>query len=621
MNTFVLKIRPNFIEEINQGRKKHEYRLNNEERQKIKLGDRLVLLANDNSKKYIEVKVRKIEVFHTWEEALNKYWEYDFKGLYSSMEEALKICFKFYKKDEVSKYGIRVFHIEHFKMVINNSNFLLDTNIIIERESSNNVDETVISALKGILEPGGRLFVSNEVKIELEKYKNKKIKDTILKKLASYDFLNNDDFVADDFFKNNILEKENDANDNIDNILLAYLYNGKCDFFITNDDGIKFKARKLFLDKRVLKADEVLKLLSKNNLALKEYLNSNIKVKHFRDVSINDPFFDSLKEDYGDVQFTKWFESKANNECYVYQKDNNIEAFLYLKIENKEEDYSDFEKPFNVKKSRLKIGTFKNIVKGKRLGERFIQIIIDTALSKEIDEIYVTLFENKREEVVALKNLFLNWGFEYYTKKKSNGELVLLKKIDKYSQNKSIKENYPLVKEDANLYFLPIKPEYHFRMFPDLILEREKGKERYEIAIENCLEKIYATKFSYFSGIEPGDLLVIYRMGEEGRSKKYGSCITGIAIFEEYKKCSSKEEFLKFCKNITVFSTDELNSFYDNNYKSIVKMIYLKPIQPKIILKELQDKGLIGPGQGPRILEKIDKNKFCKILNEKGILP
>ena len=154
--------------------------------------------------------------------------------------------------------------------------------------------------------------------------------------------------------------------------------------------------------------------------------------------------------------------------------------------------------------------------------------------------------------------------------------------------------------------------------------EKEKNKHRNIIInalVENCLEKIYATKFSYFSDIEPGDLLVIYRMGEEGRSKKYGSCITGIAIFEEYKKCSSKEEFLKFCKNITVFSTDELNSFYDNNYKSIVKMIYLKPIQPKIILKELQDKGLIVPGQGPRILEKIDKNKFCKILNEKGILP
>lgn len=149
-----------------------------------------------------------------------------------------------------------------------------------------------------------------------------------------------------------------------------------------------------------------------------------------------------MKKDY--PQFEQWFKRKANEYCYVYEKDDGIKGFLYLKVEDENEDYSDFEKPFLEKKKRLKVGTFKIISTGLRLGERFIQIIVDNYLSRQLDEIYVTLFENKREEVSQLKELLINWGFEEFTHK-ANGELVLVKKINTFDDSKSIKANYPCI--------------------------------------------------------------------------------------------------------------------------------------------------------------------------------
>ena len=47
---------------------------------------------------------------------------------------------------------------------------------------------------------------------------------------------------------------------------------------------------------------------------------------------------------------------------------------------------------------RLKVGTFKVESTGFRLGERFIKIIFDNALHRNVDEIYVTLFTDRESQ-------------------------------------------------------------------------------------------------------------------------------------------------------------------------------------------------------------------------------
>lgn len=93
---------------------------------------------------------------------------------------------------------------------------------------------------------------------------------------------------------------------------------------------------------------------------------------------------------------------KSESDAYVFKNNEGIQGFLYLKTEEKDEDYSDFDPQF-MPKRRLKVGTFKINSTGIRLGERFLKIIFDNALKRDVDEIYVTMFRNKRKEVAGLK--------------------------------------------------------------------------------------------------------------------------------------------------------------------------------------------------------------------------
>src|SRR5690606_32929802 len=101
--------------------------------------------------------------------------------------------------------------------------------------------------------------------------------------------------------------------------------------------------------------------------------------------------------DYGG--FGLWFNNKANEPIYITRNksNNKLLSFLYLKIEEKNENYKDIQPIFQSKK-RLKIGTFKVVSNGVRLGERFLKIIFDNALLNKVDEIYVSIFDKRDEQ-------------------------------------------------------------------------------------------------------------------------------------------------------------------------------------------------------------------------------
>ena len=112
MKTYYLKIRDKFINPLKEGIKKHEYRLASPDRKTIKVGDNLVLISNQNSKNYVRTTVVGISIYESWSEALSNYWEEDFKGLYDSLESAFLECRRFYKDEDVQKYGIIVFDVK-----------------------------------------------------------------------------------------------------------------------------------------------------------------------------------------------------------------------------------------------------------------------------------------------------------------------------------------------------------------------------------------------------------------------------------------------------------------------------------------------------------------------------
>ena len=612
MQVNILKIRPKFINLIRDNRKKFEYRLATPERKNIKVGDVLVLVSNQNKEDFIKVIVTDKKILDSWEEIIEQYWQIDLTNHYESKETALEECRKFYSRDQIRQFGIIIFTITPFLKDIKKSNILLDTNVIVRRESFNNVSFEVTKLFNHFDKLNIKRFIHPLTIEELSKHKNEEIRKSMLTKINCYNKLIPFE-TTDPFFDKEVSNYPKDENSVIDNNILFQVYSRRVDFLITDDNIIHLKARNLYLEDSVFTTEGFLRFIEEKYPDLIDYPVLSIKLKKFGEIKLSDPFFDSLREDYNGIEFDKWFIKKNNEEAYVYEDDTGIKGFLYLKTEDNDENYSDIIPPFT-KKKRLKVGTFKINAQGLRISERFIKIILDNASKRNVDEIYVTLFEDKRDEVKALNSKLVEWGFNKYGRK-TNGEIVLVRNVGVYDNSKTIKENYPLFSDTASYGFLPIMSDFHTDLFPDLYLKNEDYRVYSESAHSYALEKIYICGRAYNYSNKPGDILVIYRMGADFTYKKYSSVVTGIAILEAVYYPNEMSEMLKICKNRSVFNEEKIKSFVPSKCM-IIKLIYLKAFNKKITLNDLRNYGIIDPDGGARLTTPLDKSKYeliCKL--------
>ncbi len=610
MKTYYLKIRDKFINEICVGNKKHEYRLGTPERTQVKVGDTLVLISNQDKSVFVKTTVKGIRIFPNWREALEDNWQQDFQNLYSTIDEALRECYKFYPKDEVDTYGIIVYDIEPLKTDILKSSILIDTNIIIKRESSNHVTFEIASLFNWFTKKGSDIFVHKHSKDELSTYKDESVKNNMLTKLSSYNILPAFPQYPDDYFGAVVSQYAKDQNGIIDNALLREVYDGNVGILLTDDNLILRKAKELYIRDRVLTSAELLSWFESCDPHNIEYKMLAVTLSEFGDIDLSSSFFDTLREDYEGIVFDNWFKKKARNKekAYVFKNEVGVlQGFLYLKDEYADEpDYLKVT-PHLTPKRRMKVGTFKIERTGFRLGERFLKIIFDNARIRKVDEIYVTLFEDKREGVKQLKALMEEWGFRKYGYK-SNGELVLVKAMDTYNAQETPKFNYPTLKPSSDCYFLPIYAQYHTDLFPDMILKNE-DMHLYEEnkAHRYALEKIYLSG-SYDAPANPGDLFVIYRMADRD-PKKYNSVVTGIAIIESITRTQTVDECVALCKNRSVFTESEIREMHKNR-PIVIKLLDYMPFTTKVTLDQLRKSGIIDQYAGPRPFSKISKEQF-----------
>ena len=232
-----------------------------------------------------------------------------------------------------------------------------------------------------------------------------------------------------------------------------------------------------------------------------------------------------------------------------------------------------------------------------------------------MDEIYVTMYDDTLE-LKNLKRLLEEWGFEYYGLKKGK-ELVLTKKMKGFDADKTIKQNYPNINYHVSKRFLPILPQYHTRLFPDSILFTERNKKFADfLGYRYALEKCYIS-FSYKKDFNVGDIVLIYRCAYADEIKAYKSVVTSICVINEIKRdIISKEQMLQICKNRSVFNDEELNYIWGRGRNSIqiIKMLYIRPFESKVILKSLRDFGIIGAYSGPRPFDEISDEQFDIII-------
>lgn len=304
-------------------------------------------------------------------------------------------------------------------------------------------------------------------------------------------------------------------------------------------------------------------------------MNEVISYKKFGEIELEDPLFDSLKNDY--PKFETWFLRKAQDgeEAIVQYDGDHLCAFLYLKIEN---DVVDDVVPVMPEGHRLKIGTFKIDAHNTRLGERFMKKIVDYAVIKTVDEIYVTIFP-RSDGQKALIRLLKEYGFEEYGTKKETGELVFVKKMTVMTGN--MLKDYPMIcPKGKRKFILAIYPKYHTQMFPDSILNNEQiSKEDLirDVSYTNSIHKIYLSFIQDTATLTQGDIIVIYRTGDNLGPAYYRSVVTSVCQVEEVRTkrdFTDITDFTQYTNKYSIFNPEDLKYWYQSKKFVVIKMTY-----------------------------------------------
>jgi L-amino acid N-acyltransferase YncA len=302
-------------------------------------------------------------------------------------------------------------------------------------------------------------------------------------------------------------------------------------------------------------------------------MQKDFKYGSFKDLNLEDTFFDSLRLDY--PNFNNWFikKSELNTSVYYYKDDDGkILAMLYLKYEN---DTIDLKDRIIEPEQRIKIGTLKlsENIRDQRIGEGAIGLLLWDWRNSCCNQIYVTVFDKHQ----ALISLFLKFGFSKLGKK-DNGELVFIK------DKKTIQYTNPFVSfpyinpKFESFGMIPIYEEYHDILFPYSKLQRNFD-DSIRLAASNGITKT----FIGFPYTDPhftvGLPIFIYRISSK-TPKTYNSVITSVCTITKvewfYKNSNSTfDNFNTLVKNRTAFSQKELLDIYNkkNNF-IIIDFVY-----------------------------------------------
>lgn len=305
--------------------------------------------------------------------------------------------------------------------------------------------------------------------------------------------------------------------------------------------------------------------------------------RSFSEININDPFFDSLKQDYpgtsASTGFNEWFEKKARCGAYalVFEDEQGIAAFISLKKEDSEAIYlqGGMIRP----ESRLKISTIKidQRYRHQRIGEGALGLILWAWRDSSLNQIYVTVFDYHKDLIGLLEE----FGFKCVGYSQ-NGERVYIKDRRNLDFSDPCK-SFPFI--NGNMIYqaglLVINMEYHDTMFAYSELANAV-QERVDASVGNGLKKVYIGNPASLA-IQEGQPVLIYRKytGASG-TPGFKSVITSYCIatkverFKQYGQFPTQEQFRAMVGNKSVFTDPELKERYNASPNlTLIELLYM----------------------------------------------
>lgn len=488
---------------------------------------------------------------------------------------------------------------------------LLDTNIIIHREASRVIRPDIGTLFNWLDRLHFTKCIHPLTIQEIRKHKDPKVVSTFEIKLKSYEELRT--LAPESPEIEAIRKRDTDDNSKNDTTLIKEVFARRVNVLITEDRDLHDKAHLLGIDDYVFTIDGFLEKVTAENPDLTTYKVLGVKQELFGNISLADPFFDSLKRDYPD--FADWFNRKADASAYVCRADSgSLLAFLFLKVEDEREPYHEINPTFSPKR-RLKIGTFKVASNGFKLGERFLKIAFDNALQAKVSEIYLTIF-NKDSEHDRLIALLRDWGFKQYGVKRSPAgeELVLVRDFTPRADRANPATTYPFMSKGGRKLIVPIYPAYHTELLPDSILRTESPRDFVENKPNrNAIRKVYISR-SINRDLAIGDIIIFYRTAFNGPAH-YTSVATTLGVVEGITtRIDNEERFLSLCRKRSVFSDEDLKKHWNyvpGNRPFVVNFLYNYSLPKRPNLAKLREENIIT--EAPRGFEQISNQAFSRL--------
>jgi GNAT superfamily N-acetyltransferase len=304
--------------------------------------------------------------------------------------------------------------------------------------------------------------------------------------------------------------------------------------------------------------------------------------KKFSEIELDDPFFDALKSDYpgnpNSTGFVEWFCKKAaaNSTALVFDDDEGLGAFVYLKDENEPIELVGRTLPAI---PRIKIGTLRLAprYRGQRLGEGAIGLALWKWQKTKREEVYVSIFE-KHDMLIGQLERF---GF-IHAGNNLNGERIYVKSRRNVDYSDPYK-SFPFINPSfQNAGYLIVDDVYHDTLFPYSELKNTL-QEQIALSVANGISKIYVGSQMSLPPYRIGEPILIYRKytGTAG-SPGHKSCITTYCVVtnviiakENNKYKMSIDDLLKHIGNKSVFNEDEIRTKYCNERTLvIIEMLY-----------------------------------------------
>ena len=430
---------------------------------------------------------------------------------------------------------------------------LIDTNVLIERENHHLVPPNLQQLLRILNERSVGILVHPHSMEELKRDGNEQRRRIALSKVQTYSVLESPPDPSSDSSFLDIVGLPISINDQTDNALLYAVHRNAVGFLITEDRGIHSKASRLNLREQVLSVEEALRVFRTDDV--QEVLISlpALREEYVYNLKPHDPFFDSLKSDY--VGFTGWWKRicREGRKSWVhFDVDGSIGALLIFKVEHEPIDSTP---PISAK-NRLKLCTFKVARTGHKIGELFVKLSVQFCVRNQLDELYLTHFTEPDDDLV---DLISEYGFLRVARK--GGEDVYLKRlIPNRNEAKNLHPSeisrrfYPTFYDGPHVrkFIVPIRPEYHDRLFTDYAGRQTRIDEHIgQFIVEgNTIDKAYLCH-SPTRTLAKGHVLLFYRSVDSSE-------ITSLGVVEHAFVRRDYEEVVKQVGKRTVYTLDEI---------------------------------------------------------------